>query len=274
MFRLLDPRNAESFDLPAPASPRRPWVLASVPRSGSTLLCRVLWDTGGVGAPKEYLNPMQLRDWEVRLGTSALSRFGYGLLRGPAVGLARGRGWSRDRLVAHLERVRRRRSDSSGRFGLKLHYHHFESWFLARQWDPEEILAPVRWIRIYRKDRLAQAVSWARALQTGRWAHHQRSLAPAFYRPNQISRLLAEIERQEAGWDAFFAARGIEPLRTSYEDVSGDLAGTVRRVLHHLEVPGAASACVAAPDLRPQADELNARWIARYRAAHALPTGS
>ena len=111
---LLDPRNGSPFDLSPPKEDPRVWVMASVPRSGSTLLCRLLWDTGGVGAPKEYLNPMQLRDWEVRFGASPLVRLGYGLLRGRAVALARGMGWSRERLRAHLRRVRERRSDSSG----------------------------------------------------------------------------------------------------------------------------------------------------------------
>ena len=59
---LLDPRNGPAFDLPTPHSPRRTYVIASTPRTGSTLLARALWDTGLVGAPKEYLNPMQIRD--------------------------------------------------------------------------------------------------------------------------------------------------------------------------------------------------------------------
>jgi len=270
MARLLDPRNGDAFDLPSTTAPPRTWIVASVPRSGSTLLCRVLWDTGGVGAPKEYLNPMQLRDWEVRLGSSGAARFGYGLLRGPAVALARGAGWDRARLAAHLARVRARRSDASGRFGIKIHYHHFRRWFLDRGWAVEDLLAPYRWVRIVREDRVAQAVSWARALQTGRWASRQRSLAPAFYRAGQIDRLIQAIEEQEAGWEGFFARRAIVPLRITYEELVTDPRATVRGVLAHLGVEGAEAADVAPADLRPQADELNARWVARYRASHPL----
>lgn len=268
MPQLLDARNGEAFDLPVSARPPRTWVLASVPRSGSTLLCRLLWDAHGVGAPKEYLNPMQVRDWEVRLSSSSLRRFAYGALRGPAVGLARGRGWDRARLVEHVRRVRERRTDPSGWFGVKLHYHHFESWFLERGWSVDEILAPARWIRIVRHDRLAQAVSWARALQTGRWASHQRGYLPPLYRPTQIRRRLAEIERQEAGWDDFFAQRGIEPLEVSYEELVANRVGTVRAILTHLDVPGAEVAPIPEPDLDRQSDALNARWIERYRAAY------
>lgn len=267
-MRLLDPRNGADFDLPTPAAEPRTWLVASVPRSGSTLLCRVLWDTGGVGAPKEYLNPMQLRDWEVRLG-GPRARLTYGLLRGRAAGLARGRGWSRVRLAAHVERVRARRSDPSGRFGLKLHYHHFESWFLRRGWSIDDVLAPRRWVRLVRRDRVAQAVSWARALQSGRWTSSQRATFPSVYRPRQIERLLAEIERQEAGWDAFFAERHDEPLLVEYEELRDDRSGTIRRVLAHLGVPEADGVAVAEPGTRVQADGTSARWIERFRASHS-----
>lgn len=267
MAWLLDPRNGDAFDLPRPEGAGDTWVMASVPRSGSTLLCRVLWDTGGAGAPKEYLNPMQVRDWEARLGATAGRRLAYGLLVGRAAGLARGRGWSKDRLAAHLERVRTRRSDASGRFGLKIHYHHLEGWFLGRGWSIDELLAPRRWVRIVRNDRVAQAVSWARALQSGRWAAHQRATLPSVYRARQIDRLVAEIDRQEAGWDAFFAQRSVQPMRVSYEELVSDIPETVRRVLDYLGVSDAATARVAEPDLRPLSDETSARWIARYRAA-------
>ena len=267
MTWLLDRRNGSPYDLPPPAGAPQTFVVASVPRSGSTLLCRVLWDTGGVGAPKEYLNPMQLRDWEVRFG-SPLSRFGHGLLFGRAAGLARGRGWSRERFVKHVERVRERRSDASGRFGLKLHYHHYESWFPARGWDIEALLAPRHWVRILRRDRVAQAVSWVRALQSGRWVARQRATLPSMYRERQIERLLDEIDRQEAGWDAFFAERSAAPLILWYEDLASDMSATVRAVLAYLGVARAESVAVAEPDLKRLADETSARWIERYRASH------
>ena len=263
---LLDPRNGSPFDLPPPRGDASVWVMASVPRSGSTLLCRLLWDTGGAGAPKEYLNPMQLRDWEMRFGANPFVRLGYGLLQGRAVALARGRGWSRARLLAHLRRVQDRRSDATGRFGIKIHYQHFERWFLARDWSVEEVLAPTRWVRISREDRVAQAVSWARALQSGRWANHQRGIFPAVYLPRQIDRLVAEIDRQEAGWDTYFADNHIDPFVCTYEELIADIPGTVRRVLAYLDVPDAKQRTVAEPDLVRQADATSARWIDQYRA--------
>ena len=45
------------FDFPAyRGSARRPYMLASVPRSGSTFVSHLLWETGCLGAPLEYCN--------------------------------------------------------------------------------------------------------------------------------------------------------------------------------------------------------------------------
>ena len=124
---LIDPRNGAEWDLPPFEGEARTYIIASTPRTGSTLLCRSLWDTGVAAAPKEYLNPMQLRDWEVRLGATRRSRFLHRFLVGPAVGFAGRYGWGEAELSAHLARVRARRTGEDGLFGLKIHYHHFHS---------------------------------------------------------------------------------------------------------------------------------------------------
>lgn len=264
---FLDPRNGPDGDLPMPPGPAatRTFVIASTPRTGSTLLGHLLRGTGQVGDPREYLNPMQIRDWELRFGPTAARRFGLRLLRGPAVGLAIRGPWSRERLEAHLARVRERRTAANGWFGLKLHWHHLQFWFLDRGWSIEEVLAPARWIWIRRDDRVAQAVSWARALQTGRWAAHQRTLMPPFYRRRQIARLLATIEAHEGAWQQFFDAHGIEPLCISYEELVATPELPIRRSLDWL---GAATDGLQIEALGSgrQHDATSARWIARFRA--------
>src|SRR5690349_5765367 len=45
------------FDFPGrPGPPEQVYLLASVPRSGSTYVSHLLWQTGCLGAPLEYLN--------------------------------------------------------------------------------------------------------------------------------------------------------------------------------------------------------------------------
>lgn len=45
------------FDFPLrPSPPPRPYLLASTPRSGSTYVSHLFWQTGCLGAPLEYCN--------------------------------------------------------------------------------------------------------------------------------------------------------------------------------------------------------------------------
>jgi LPS sulfotransferase NodH len=265
---LLDPRNGPDFDLPTFVGTPRVYVIASLPRTGSTLLSQLLWDTGRVGAPKEYLNPMQVRDWEARLSPTLLGRSVHRALRGPAVNVLAGRGrWDRARLEAYLARVRARRTGASGWFGLKIHWHHFERWFLSRGLDPEEILGPIRWIALTREDHVAQAVSWARALQTGKWASWQSDQLPPIYDPRSIAARMDDIEAGERGWDAWFKAREIEPLRLTFEQVVTDKEAAVRAALTWLEVPDAETVPIPPPPLRRQADGISAAWAARFKAS-------
>jgi LPS sulfotransferase NodH len=265
---LLDPRNGPDWDLPTPSVPTRTYVIASLPRTGSTLLSHLLWDTGRVGAPKEYLNPMQIRDWESRLAPTAAGRLFHSALRGPAVNVLAGRGrWDRPRIERYLRRVRERRTGDSGWFGLKIHWHHFERWFLSRGLDPEELLGPIRWIALTRDDHVAQAVSWARAMQTGRWASWQSDQLPPIYDPRRIAARLDDIEAGEAGWKAWFEARGVQPLSLTFEQVVADKERAVRAALTWLDDPEAERVPIPPPPLRRQSDGISAAWSARFKAS-------
>lgn len=255
---LLDPRNGPDHDMPQSSTPPRRYVIASVPRSGSTLLARLLWGTEQVGRPKEYLNPMQLRDWEVRLGGWTSRRL-HGALHGVAVGALVGRSWSQRRLMTHLDRVEARRS-SGGWFGLKLHHHHFDRY--GGMAGLGDWLSRVRWIRIQREDRLGQAISWTRALQSGQWAAWQTTRREARYSRVAIRQRLDAIARAEDGWDVVLDALPVHTL--TYEALVADPAGTVRQVLRWLEVPHAAVVQVPRPPTRRQADDVTEQWRRRW----------
>lgn len=255
---LLDPKNGPDHDLPPPLTPPRAYVVASLPRTGSTLLCDALWATRLAGAPQEHLNPMQLRDWSLRAG-----RWPYAVIRGPLLALVARRGLTTAQLQAHLDRVRAARS-SGGLYGLKLHAHHLTRRFPSG--DVEALLGPIRWIYVTREDKLSQAISWARAQQTGAWASWQRADLPPVYSRRRITRCLEQIHAGEATWEAHFTARGVTPLRLSYERLAADLQGAVRAALAWLEVPGADGVEVPPPRLKRQADGVSAAWRARFEA--------
>ena len=125
---------------------RKSYVVASSYRCGSTYFCSELWRTGVLGAPAEYLNVgegrMLRHVMESRLQASSPEDYFVKLLAC--------------------------RTSSNGVFGMKAHFHHFEP---ALDWCPSmlERLSPVTYIYLSRRDKLAQAVSMAKAMQTNGW---------------------------------------------------------------------------------------------------------
>lgn len=260
----LDPRNGDRFDLPPWTGPTRSYVVASLPRTGSTMLCRLLEATVRVGAPKEYLNPMQLRDWGARLAPWAVQRMFYARLHGGLVNLC-GRGWwTEAALDRYLDAIRARRTGPTGWFGIKLHHHHFQRWFLDRGWPVGPHLRADAWVLITRRDRIAQAISWARALQTGRWAAQQTDAIRPIYSRALIDRYVRKVEEGEAGWRAWFASQGIVPHEVVYEDLVADPERVIRGVLQFLDVPHADEVNVPPPPTRRQSDPESEAWRLRY----------
>ena len=78
----MDTGYEAKFDFPArDRAPERSYLLATVPRSGSTYLSHVLWRTGCLGAPLEYLNfePASRADPKQRLEKARLTHESGGL---------------------------------------------------------------------------------------------------------------------------------------------------------------------------------------------------
>jgi LPS sulfotransferase NodH len=143
---------------------------------------------------------------------------------------------------------------------LKLHHHHLLR--IGGLAAIEQFLGEVRWIRIRRSDRIAQALSWHRALDTGRWASWQEEARPARYSRSGIASRLAAIEQAELGWDAQLA--GLPVHEVTCESLVAQPVEMVRDVLAWLDVPRADQVEVPAPLLRRQADALTEEWRARW----------
>lgn len=260
---LLDPRHGPDHDL-AGGPVRSRLVIASTPRTGSTLLCRLLWGTGVAAAPKEYVNPVALRDWAWRRA-GPVGRAGIEAIPAEAVP-----GWAALRVrdagfrAAHLAAVEAARTDRAGRFAVKVHAHH------ARWWG-DVLPGAACVVRLVRDDRVGQAISWARARQTGRWAPHQPD-RPARDRPSvpAIRRRLAAIEADEAWWAARLAGVAVLVVRT--EDLLADPEAIVRAVLRHAGVVQADTVAVPPVPTVRQADGRTAVWRDAWRRAHGEGT--
>ena len=226
------------FDEPAPL--RKAYLIASSYRSGSTYLCWELWKTGVLGAPCEYLNPAQ----QLRVLMKRFNVFS------PA-----------DYIASLLVR----RTSRNGIFGMKEHFHHFEA-FMKGYPALLEVLSPVTYIYINRRDRVAQAVSMAKALQTNAWSSRSQEGSPRLlqYDRQLIANCLEEVQVQDAAWLQWFEAQRVTPYPLTYEDLTADAPSVVQSVLKLLGVENDEREQVRVPPAEKQGDETNQEWIERF----------
>ena len=270
-MQRLDPtgRSDADRDLSPYEGPRSRYVLATVQRTGSTLLADTLWDTGVAGAPMEYFSPGPLVDLFQRLHDAGLwerlQRWRRRRERAPVyIGEP---GWGEREVRRYLCLVERARTGSNGLFGLKIHFLQAQRAFFSKGLDLAPFFPGARYVYITRNDQVRQAVSWVRARQSGVW--DQRSprveLAPPSYDFEAIQKRLAVIRSSEASWEDWFAKSGIEPLRICHEQLMAEYELTVRRVLRHIGVEEADTIPVPEPVWRPLSGPERDLWAKRFR---------
>ena len=230
---------------------RKSYIVASSYRSGSQYLCWRLWQTGVLGAPSEVLNPTsELRVLTNRFKASSPSDY--------------------------MTKLLGRRTTRNGVFGMKAHFHHFET-FLKDYPRLLEVLAPVSYIYISRQDRVAQAVSMAKALQTNMWTSRmEEEQKPALrYDRDMITKCLADVEQQDLTWREWFRAHAVEPFEVTYDQLTSDPTRVVGRIVALMGVQHDDPEPVNVPPAKKQGDETNEEWISRYeRESMALRQGS
>ena len=126
----------------------------------------------------------------------------------------------------------------------------------------------LRFIRIVRRHKLRQALSTARALQTGLWKvkEGKTPMREPEFDPDLIEQSLHEAERQDRLWDNFFRRIGIKPFEVEYEKLCQDYETTIRAVLDFLSIKLPPGECVGPPVTTRQADEISRLWEERFIA--------
>ena len=238
-------------------------LVCATPRSGSTLLCALLEGTGVAGRPQEFFE---------RLAHSGLPRQPREYFEGVEDA----------ELLAHLAPTDPGAPDDAdpipaalaagttpnGVFGAKLMWTHLLDLAdrLGRPADaalPSDRFPDPSYVHVTRGDKVAQAVSLWRAVQTRAWrAGDVKEEGSAVYHGGAIGHLATQLAEQDEAWRGWFAANGIRPLTIAYEDLAGDAEATTASVLDHL---GVGPAAIPAPPLRRQGDDRSARWAERYR---------
>jgi LPS sulfotransferase NodH len=165
------------------------------------------------------------------------------------------RAWGVAGFDAYLELVLAAGTTPNGVFGAKVMWGHL----------PELPPFPQpRFIWLRRGDRVAQAVSFAKAIQTGHWHEWDPapSTAPVFDR-GAIETLLREIGEHDRRWADWFAERRVEPLELAFEELVSDPDAQTLRVLDFLGLCLPTGTAIH-PLTNSQNDGLDADWCARY----------
>lgn len=171
----------------------------------------------------------------------------------------------------------------NGVFGAKLMWWQFVAWVGdARRYRGlggpaaavvRSLVGPFVVIRLVRRDRVRQAISWVRARSTGQWGQPEGAIAsePDLPDAGYDARVLADavraLVRQQERWDGALPKLGAPVLTLAYEDLACDYPTVVRRALEFAGVP--ASEEPPPPRRRRQADATSDEWV--RRAVRDLP---
>jgi LPS sulfotransferase NodH len=250
--------DAGPTDVPTP--PRTSYLICATPRTGSYLLCDALRTTGIAGRPTEYFSLGYERHWS--------------------------KIWNTPDHESYLRHVIDTTTTPNGVFGVKSHPWQFDLFcrrtaarapvpYVERpdvlaKWFPD-----LHYVWLRRRDKLHQAISYSRSIQTNVWWDADAPPAP-YDEPKPealrfdfdlITQSVARMVEEDDMWRRFFAAIGVEPLAIDYEDLVTDVGAATLSVLELLGVQNQLPAefALAEPTFRRQSDETTLAWERAYR---------
>jgi len=251
-----------------PVELRQVLVIASTPRVASNFFDAALAATGRAGHPLEYLNGGGLVESRRRTGAPRLTQ--RGKVQNLKRRLAGDPRWDFSgeldptSLVDHLRGIAARRSTANGVFGVKVHAGHLLGLLDRYGLSVDLWGVPVRWVRLRRRDRLAQAVSLAVAHQTQQWRPVERQRGEPTYDLSATRAAMAEIEAWESVWDRRLGERSEPKVSFWSEDLVVDPTGAVDRTLALLgEVPVPGAGVPPVEQYRHPDRVMRQRWIER-----------
>jgi LPS sulfotransferase NodH len=226
----------------------RSYLVCTLPRSGSWLLCRMLAATGVAGKPIECFH----QDF---------------LDQAP-----------RQSARHYVENAVRSGTTGNGVFGGKVHWSQFA--VLSRLHDPaghermltllSDLLPNLRFVWLTRRDKVRQAISYYRAIGTGVWWQVRgdrpctRTREPTFDY-DTINRFENSLTNQDSRWQALFETFDIDPFLVVYEDLAEYPEQALIEFLDALGLPVEGTS-PSDPVLVQQADEVSEMWLERYLA--------
>ena len=239
--------------------PKQSFIIWFSQRTGSSVLCKALEDTGIAGRPNEWLHEYETYDLLTKYSVTDYAS-----------------------LQAKLWEVG---STPNGVFGLKVsmsepHHttmtEHFRKFPdcpqgaipRARIW--EHAFPNCKHIFMTRRNRARLAVSWWKAIKSGEFQRpvgtaRGENLKSDEFVFDAIRQLLLEVDMREAGIQEFFSEAGIVPLTLVYEDFVAEYELTIRRILNFLDIPGRDKVVIPQLYFEKLANDLSEEWVHRFR---------
>jgi trehalose 2-sulfotransferase len=259
------------------------YLICSTQRSGSTLLCELLKATDVAGVPDEYFE---------RLRDTGLARQPRQYFTDPSVQDIGER--LRPTVLGHPEEpgefeqwfryALQQGTTLNGVFGAKMMWNYLDDFKLRMAELPglgnlsfndrlHAVFPQLKIIFMRRRDKVAQAVSLWKAIQTQKWRTESESdsgqaevdEAPGVeYDYRAIEYLLNQLHQWDARWEEWFHATGREPIRVFYDEFTVSRAATIGRVLDALGIDPPAPE--GKKPMKRQADDRSRDWVSRFRA--------
>ena len=227
--------------------------IATLPRTGSSLLAADMRTTNALGEPREWFLPQRIANLSEKWGVAE------------------------NDLDAYIAGLRQRKSTDNGVVAVKLMVSHLsplhDAGVLPAQQRFRALLerfdeAPLV-IRLLRADKLRQAISLLKARQTGKWGVLKKAIAEPQYDYAELAKIIVQLVKWEAQWERELEESGIVPaMDFTYEELVDRRDETLLEIAQRLELPDAQS-IVANRNrddvkLRKQADELTEAWFTRF----------
>ena len=209
----------DRVDLPEWDQPRRDGspehriVICSSPRSGSYLLCRQMINAG-LGIPHEYFRSRTVEALAARYGVDP-----------------------RDD-AAYIDALEARRTTANGMFAAKIQWPQLEQHPHAR----ERLLERAdQIVFLYRRDVIAQAVSWQISLATGFWSFDATPgprVAEVSLDDGELALKLARtLVTQNRAWEELLAKLGRRVLIVPYESLVREQSAFLRQLAADCALP-------------------------------------
>lgn len=230
--------------------PDRSYLICTVQRTGSELLCTLLHDTGIAGLPPRH--ELCQACWQKE--------------------------WTPEEFSANIACALRGATGGNGLCGTRMFWN---AWglFLERaklafsemDADDLEVLKAVfhelQFVWLRRQNKLRQAISFWRATTGGDQFRYPTDGTPVNvpeFDFDRISLFIHHVSEQEDNWKDWFDNHEITPMQVTCEDLLTDRERVIREVLEFLKLDCPADLPMPKPRVRQQADEHTERYIRLY----------